>query len=150
MALFLPPGLTPPEISFLCEMELVTVIPRQRMESLQLLSVRSLPSPSPSHSPSLVRSSFPSLNSPSNKGQVNSVKTLFHPPPRRSNRSSYPAIPSIGFYFIDTKKNRAQHPPSTQPAPPPSPSTSLSSYTNNGAQISSLHHGSHPLLSRAS
>ncbi|KAL8963883.1 MAG: hypothetical protein Q9197_007056 [Variospora fuerteventurae] len=37
MALPLPPGLTPPEVAFLCEMELVTVIPRQRLEGLQLL-----------------------------------------------------------------------------------------------------------------
>ncbi|GME63244.1 hypothetical protein GTA08_BOTSDO01063 [Neofusicoccum parvum] len=37
MALPLPPGLTPPEVAFLCEMELVTVIPRQRLESLDLL-----------------------------------------------------------------------------------------------------------------
>ncbi|KAL8758088.1 MAG: hypothetical protein Q9184_004032 [Pyrenodesmia sp. 2 TL-2023] len=37
MALPLPTGLTPPEVAFLCEMELVTVIPRQRLEGLQLL-----------------------------------------------------------------------------------------------------------------
>lgn len=37
MALPLPLGLTPSEIAFLCEMELVTVIPRQRLESLDLL-----------------------------------------------------------------------------------------------------------------
>ena len=40
MALPLPPGLTPPEIAFLCEMELVTVIPRQKLEGLELLGVR--------------------------------------------------------------------------------------------------------------
>ena len=39
MALPLPPGLTPPEVAFLCEMELVTIIPRQRLEGLQLLGV---------------------------------------------------------------------------------------------------------------
>lgn len=39
MALSLPPGLTPPEIAFLCEMEMVTVIPRQRLEALELLGV---------------------------------------------------------------------------------------------------------------
>ncbi len=39
MALPLPPGLTPPETAFLCEMELVTVVPRQRLEGLQLLGV---------------------------------------------------------------------------------------------------------------
>ncbi|KAF2142590.1 uncharacterized protein K452DRAFT_350902 [Aplosporella prunicola CBS 121167] len=37
MALPLPPGLTPAETAFLCEMELVTVLPRQRLESLELL-----------------------------------------------------------------------------------------------------------------
>ena len=39
MALPLPPGLTPSEVSFLCEMELVTVIPRQRLGGLELLGV---------------------------------------------------------------------------------------------------------------
>ncbi|KJX92787.1 dna replication complex gins protein psf2 [Zymoseptoria brevis] len=37
MALPLPPGLTPNEVGFLCEMELVTIIPRQRLDSLELL-----------------------------------------------------------------------------------------------------------------
>ena len=39
MALPLQPGLTPAEIAFLCEMEMVTVVPRQRLESLELLGV---------------------------------------------------------------------------------------------------------------
>lgn len=39
MALPLNPGLTPSEVAFLCEMELVTVIPRQRLDSLELLGV---------------------------------------------------------------------------------------------------------------
>lgn len=39
MALPLPLGLTPPEVAFLCEMEMVTVIPRQRLEALELLGV---------------------------------------------------------------------------------------------------------------
>lgn len=39
MALSLPPGLTPPEVAFLCEMEMVTVVPRQRLEGLELLGV---------------------------------------------------------------------------------------------------------------
>ncbi|KAK2031330.1 GINS complex, PSF2 component [Colletotrichum zoysiae] len=38
MALPLPPGLLPAEVAFLCEMELVTVVPRQRLESIHLLS----------------------------------------------------------------------------------------------------------------
>lgn len=40
MALRLPPGLVPSEVAFLCEMELVTVVPRQRLESIHLLAVR--------------------------------------------------------------------------------------------------------------
>lgn len=39
MALPLPQGLVPSEVAFLCEMELVTVVPRQRLESIELLSV---------------------------------------------------------------------------------------------------------------
>lgn len=45
MALPLPPGLTPPEIAFLCEMELITIIPRQRLEGLELLGVCTPPAP---------------------------------------------------------------------------------------------------------
>ena len=41
MALLLPPGLTPNEEGFLAEMELVTVIPRQKLERLELLGVSS-------------------------------------------------------------------------------------------------------------
>lgn len=39
MALPLNPGLTPAEVAFVCEMELVTVVPRQRLEALELLGV---------------------------------------------------------------------------------------------------------------
>ncbi|KAH7094652.1 GINS complex subunit Psf2 [Paraphoma chrysanthemicola] len=52
MALPLPPGLTPSEIAFLCEMELVTVIPRQRLEGLDLLGGR-IKSLNPPHRTSL-------------------------------------------------------------------------------------------------
>ncbi|KFZ20529.1 hypothetical protein V502_03150, partial [Pseudogymnoascus sp. VKM F-4520 (FW-2644)] len=38
MALPLPAGLTPAETAFLCENEPITVIPRQRMQSIELLS----------------------------------------------------------------------------------------------------------------
>jgi GINS complex subunit 2 len=38
-----PLGLLPSEVAFLCEMEQVTIIPRQRLERLDLLGV------SPSH-----------------------------------------------------------------------------------------------------
>ena len=54
MALPLPPGLTPPEIAFLCEMELVTVIPRQRLEGLELLGV-GVPLQTPRHDQSHTR-----------------------------------------------------------------------------------------------
>ncbi|KAF1810179.1 DNA replication complex GINS protein PSF2 [Eremomyces bilateralis CBS 781.70] len=37
MALPLPPGLTPAEVAFLCEMEMVTIVPRQRLDGLELL-----------------------------------------------------------------------------------------------------------------
>ena len=39
MAYTLPPGLTPSEVAFLCEMELVSIVPRQRLDSLDLLGV---------------------------------------------------------------------------------------------------------------
>lgn len=42
MALPLQPGLVPSEVAFLCEMEMVTVIPRQRLDSLALLGVSDL------------------------------------------------------------------------------------------------------------
>ncbi|QIW96982.1 hypothetical protein AMS68_002500 [Peltaster fructicola] len=38
MSLPLPPGLTPAEVGFLCENEQVTVIPRQRLDGLELMS----------------------------------------------------------------------------------------------------------------
>ncbi|CAJ2514212.1 Uu.00g023310.m01.CDS01 [Anthostomella pinea] len=38
MALPLPTGLVPTEVAFLCEMEMVTIVPRQRLESITLLS----------------------------------------------------------------------------------------------------------------
>ncbi|CEJ92310.1 Putative DNA replication complex GINS protein PSF2 [[Torrubiella] hemipterigena] len=37
MALPLPPGLMPTEVAFLCEMELITIVPRQKMDSIELL-----------------------------------------------------------------------------------------------------------------
>lgn len=47
MALPLPSGLAPTEVAFLCEMEMVTVIPRQRLESLNLLGVSISTPPTP-------------------------------------------------------------------------------------------------------
>ncbi|CAN8102454.1 unnamed protein product [Discula destructiva] len=48
MAHPLPPGLTPSEVSFLCEMEMVTVVPRSRLDSINLLSGKT-PSLKPPH-----------------------------------------------------------------------------------------------------
>lgn len=42
MALPLKPGLTPPEVAFLCEMELVNIVPEERLNSLDLLGVSSV------------------------------------------------------------------------------------------------------------
>lgn len=39
MAFALPRGITPSEIAFLAEMEMVTIVPRQRLEGLELLGV---------------------------------------------------------------------------------------------------------------
>ncbi|KAI1431877.1 GINS complex, PSF2 component [Xylaria sp. CBS 124048] len=38
MALPLPSGLVPTEVAFLCEMEMITIVPRQRLEPIPLLS----------------------------------------------------------------------------------------------------------------
>lgn len=43
MAFPLPRGITPPEIAFLSEMEMVTIQPRQRLEGLDLLGVSRVP-----------------------------------------------------------------------------------------------------------
>ncbi|KIN08176.1 hypothetical protein OIDMADRAFT_23000 [Oidiodendron maius Zn] len=51
MALPLPPGLTPTEVAFLCEMEMVTVIPRQKLESLNLLGGPTQPLRPPHRTP---------------------------------------------------------------------------------------------------
>ncbi|KAI1422268.1 GINS complex, PSF2 component [Xylaria sp. FL1777] len=40
MALPLPSGLVPTEVAFLCEMEMITIVPRQRLESIPMLSGR--------------------------------------------------------------------------------------------------------------
>jgi hypothetical protein len=64
MALPLQAGLTPMEVAFLCEMEMVTVVPRQRLESLNLLSVGSpqiLPHQTLPFSPSILNSPLPYL-----------------------------------------------------------------------------------------
>lgn len=39
MALPMPTGLTPAETGFVCEMEAITVIPRQQLEAIDLMGV---------------------------------------------------------------------------------------------------------------
>lgn len=39
MAFPFPQGIAPSEIAFLAEMEMVTIVPRQRLEGLELLGV---------------------------------------------------------------------------------------------------------------
>lgn len=39
MAFPIPQGIAPSEIAFLAEMEMVTIVPRQRLEGLELLGV---------------------------------------------------------------------------------------------------------------
>lgn len=46
MAFPQPPGLLPTEVAFLCEMEQVTIVPRQRLDRLDLLGVSPPPLPS--------------------------------------------------------------------------------------------------------
>lgn len=59
MALPLPPGLVSSEVAFLCEMELVTVVPRQRLESIDLLSVRKTRASGPSPPSKQIHLLFP-------------------------------------------------------------------------------------------
>ena len=64
MALPLPPGLVPAEVAFLCEMEMVTIVPRQRLESIPLLSVsrKYNKNPHPAFPPYLTLNVYPALN----------------------------------------------------------------------------------------
>ena len=55
MAFPLPRGIIASEIAFLAEMETVTVVPRQRLEGLELLGVFTWPMPAPSLSLRLTR-----------------------------------------------------------------------------------------------
>ncbi|KAF2840642.1 GINS complex, PSF2 component [Patellaria atrata CBS 101060] len=99
MALPLPPGLTPPEIAFLCEMELVTIIPRQRLEGLKLLGGPTPPL-TPPHRTNLplwlalllkrqkrANIAPPPWLSPSSLGEILDLETglsTFSPPPNLS------------------------------------------------------------------
>ena len=72
MALPLPPGLTQAEVAFVAEMEMVTVVPRQRLESIDLLAVGNRHSISPfAHCPRRLPpphlSSFAKLQTQANK-----------------------------------------------------------------------------------
>lgn len=101
MALPLPPGLTSAEVAFLCEMEMITVVPRQRLESLNLLAVSFPANPS-------ITSTFPET-----RPHLNSWHCSCTTP-----------IPSLSEQLdaILTLLPRAQHQPSAHPTEPQSPS----------------------------
>ncbi|KAM0801683.1 GINS complex protein-domain-containing protein [Usnea florida] len=105
MALPLPSGLTPPETAFLCEMEMVTVIPRQRLEGLQLLG-----------------GPLPPLNPPY-RTPLPLWLALLLKRQRRANILPPPWLspPSL-LSILDFEKST----PSFSPAPPPPPHTTLS------------------------
>ncbi|QDS76644.1 DNA replication protein psf2 [Venturia effusa] len=114
MALPLPPGLTPSEVAFLCEMELVTVIPRQRLPSLNLLSGQT-----------------PTLNPPHRKN-VPLWLALLLKKQRRANIAPPPwlrinSLQGILDHEIDPE-NQAFSP---SPKPPPGASTTTAPFVDS-------------------
>jgi hypothetical protein len=99
MALPLQAGLTPMEVAFLCEMEMVTVVPRQRLESLNLLSVR-----------------FPALLYPINFISRDSTNILF-PGPNTVSPPSSPISPTLVACPPTQTPTTGEYPPSAL-APP--------------------------------
>ncbi|KAL6717176.1 DNA replication protein psf2 [Lecanora helva] len=105
MALPLPPGLTPDETAFLCEMEMVTVIPRQRLEGLNLLG-----------------GPTPPLNPP-HRSTLPLWLALLLKKQRRANILPPPWLsPSSLVSILDLEKST----PSFSPAPPLPPHTATS------------------------
>ena len=104
MALPLQAGLTPMEVAFLCEMEMVTVVPRQRLERLNLLSVgfpQILPHqtlPPPPQNPFSIplfhifgaNISFPGPNSRPPPTAPRSLASLARTPPQAPTKSQHP------------------------------------------------------------
>ena len=102
MALPLQAGLTPMEVAFLCEMEMVTVVPRQRLESLNLLSVGSPKFYPTKHSPSPhlfsillfhifgANISFPGPNSRPPPTTPRSLASLARTSPQAPTKSQHP------------------------------------------------------------
>ena len=144
MALPLQAGLTPMEVAFLCEMEMVTVIPRQRLESLNLLSVsppRSTP-PSSLHSPlglqtnipfslraqrqlCVHRTAQPSPSGSPSSSNANAAPTFsphhgYCPPPSNESSDTRPRpLPSLSHlhHHIHTPSHLEYH-PQTMSRPP--------------------------------
>lgn len=144
MALPLPPGLTPNEVGFLCEMELVTVIPRQRLEGLELLGV-SENLPRPRHKRRSITNAYNSLpslsrarqnastphfqpnspsGSPSSSNAKNAQTSPLHPgsPPPLSNPSSIskptPFSPAPSLPAPTSHHHPPQNPPTRTTNPP--------------------------------
>lgn len=113
MALPLPTGLTPTEVAFLCEMEMVTVIPRQRLESLDLLAVRKTP-------PTPPKPSKTSLNTP--HFYLNTNTKLFR---AQHNPSAHPTAPNSPSGSPSSSNANAE--PTSSPRPGCSPPPSIKS-----------------------
>ncbi|KAI2602227.1 GINS complex protein-domain-containing protein [Hypoxylon sp. NC1633] len=102
MALPLPPGLIPTEVAFLCEMEMITIVPRQRLESMSLLSGKT-----------------PALRPP-HRAQVPLWLALLLKKQRRANIVAPP------WLYPDSLKDIINHETNVDPeafSPPPPPPT---------------------------
>ncbi|BCS08936.1 DNA replication protein psf2 [Aspergillus luchuensis] len=124
MAFPLPRGITPPEISFLAEMEMVTILPRQRLEGLELLggpvSPSSHPDAPPSHSgsPSSSNANAAPTSSPRPGSTPNLSNSSLRSRPKTTNTSTLsprrlhcPASPPQAITVALRSRHRATPPP---------------------------------------
>ncbi|KKY30069.1 putative dna replication complex gins protein psf2 [Diaporthe ampelina] len=127
MAHPLPPGLTPAEVSFLCEMEMVTVVPRGRLDGIQLLSVRpALCTPHPRHgiaSPQLIlivsaQGTTPSLRPP-HRAQLPLWLALLLKKQRRANIVPPAWLHPLSLAEIIRQETREDPTAFSKPPPPP-------------------------------
>lgn len=119
MALPLPPGLTQAEVAFVAEMELVTIVPRQRLESIHLLGVRPPPPPpKPTTNPHL-QGKTPALRPP-HRAELPLWLALLLKKQRRANIVCPPWLYPASLATVihrETKEDPAAFSP---PPPPPS------------------------------